>query len=136
MSGSCGGAGEHQGGSQGGASWMNRGVCRVCGKKLKLTSSGRIPRHQAQVKAARTVEAVDLIGHEGIFRLPGGRVTYDAVMYDESRTNSARPRLARLEAREDGLHQVNRWVDWYQKIEVIRDYTQAQEEIDAYNRSL
>ena len=64
MSGSCGGAGEGQGGTQGGASWMNRGVCRVCGKNLALTSSGRIPRHLAQDKAARTVEAVDLIGFE------------------------------------------------------------------------
>jgi hypothetical protein len=120
---------------------MNRGVCRVCGKNLALTSSGRIPRHLAQDKAARTVEAVDLIGHEGVFRLPGGRTTYEAVMYNDARARSDRPRLARLEARQDGLHQVERWVDWEQPIEVIRDFTQEEEdqrqaEIAAYDRSL
>jgi hypothetical protein len=42
---SCLGAGLHVGGTQGGARWMDRGTCRTCGKSLKLTPSGRIPRH-------------------------------------------------------------------------------------------
>lgn len=44
---SCLGAGEHQGDPQrGGARWIaRRGICRVCGKQLTLTKSGRIPPH-------------------------------------------------------------------------------------------
>lgn len=41
----CRGSGEHVGGTQGGARWQNRGRCRVCGKDLALTRSGRIPSH-------------------------------------------------------------------------------------------
>ena len=70
--------------------------------------------------AART--AWELIGHEGRFRLPGGRAVYEAVMYDEASARGTRPRLARLETR-GGLRQVNRWVDPDQLIEVIDDDT-------------
>jgi hypothetical protein len=62
--------------------------------------------------------ACDLIGHEGRFRLPGGRTVYEAVLYDEATARGARPRLARLET-AGGLRQVNRWVDWDQPVEVI-----------------
>lgn len=60
---------------------------------------------------------------------------------NDARARSDRPRLARLEARQDGLHQVERWVDWEQPIEVIHDFTQEEEdqrqaEIAAYDRSL
>lgn len=65
--------------------------------------------------------AYELIGHEGKFRLPGGRTTYTAVMYDTGTARSDRPRLARLETK-GGLHQVNRWVDWDQPILIETDY--------------
>jgi hypothetical protein len=68
-----------------------------------------------------TKRACELIGHEGTFKLPGGHATYEAVMYNEARTDSYRPRLARLEATPEGIHQVNRYVDWDQPIEVIED---------------
>jgi hypothetical protein len=45
---SCAGAGEgyRNAARGGGARWVTqRGICRVCGKSLALTSSGRIPRH-------------------------------------------------------------------------------------------
>ena len=133
----CAGAGEHQGGTQGGASWMNRGVCHVCGKRLVLTPSGRIPRHVPQEAAAETVPAYELVGSEGIFRLPGGRTTYEAVMYNDATQRSDRIRLVKLEARQSGLHQIERYVDWEQDIEVVRNFTdeyevKRQAEITAY----
>ncbi len=73
-----------------------------------------------------TRPACALIGHEGTFRLPGGRATYEAVMYDEARARSARPRLARLDVTRDGIRQVNRWVDWDQPVEVITDLTEEE----------
>jgi hypothetical protein len=33
-------------------------------------------------------------------------------------------RLARLEVRPEGLHQVDRYIDWEQPVEVIRDFTE------------
>jgi hypothetical protein len=69
-----------------------------------------------------TRTAWDLIGHDGQFRLPGGRAVYEAVMYDEASARGDRPRLARVETR-GGLRQVNRWVDADQLIEVLADYT-------------
>lgn len=54
---SCRGAGEHRGGTQGGARWRNRGTCSLCGKNLALTPSGRIPRHvPAKEQNADSVE--------------------------------------------------------------------------------
>lgn len=72
-----------------------------------------------------TRPAFELIGHEGTFRLPGGRTTYEAVMYDEAAARGDRPRLARLDTR-DGIRQVNRWVDWDQPVEIITDLTEEE----------
>ena len=69
------------------------------------------------------VPACDLIGHEGEFRLPGGRTVYSDVMYDDASARSDRPRLAYLKSTKDGLHQVNRYVGWNDLVEVLRDYT-------------
>lgn len=60
-----------------------------------------------------------LIGREGVFRLPGGRVNYEAVMAPIS---GDRPRLARIELTDDGPRQVNRYVDWDQPIDVDKLY--------------
>jgi hypothetical protein len=68
-----------------------------------------------------TQPAYMLIGHEGAFRLPGGRKVYEAVMFNEATARSDRIRLASLDAADGRLHQVNRWVDWDQPIEVITD---------------
>jgi hypothetical protein len=68
-----------------------------------------------------TQPAYELIGHEGVFRLPGGRTLYEAVLYNIA-GQGVRPRLARLDTSR-GLHQVNRYVDWDQPVEVIRDYS-------------
>jgi hypothetical protein len=73
------------------------------------------------------VPAYELIGHEGVFRLPGGRATYSDVMYDDAASRSDRPRLARLDPTPTGLRQVNRWIDWEQPVEVLRDFTAEQE---------
>lgn len=70
-----------------------------------------------------TQPACELIGHEGEFRLPGGRRIYSDVMYDDASARSDRVRLAYLQPQTDGLHQVNRYVDWNQPIEVLKDYT-------------
>jgi hypothetical protein len=70
-----------------------------------------------------TQPACELIGNEGVFRLPGGRTLYEAVMFNDATARGDRPRLVRLEARPGGLHQVDRYVDWDQPIEVIRDYS-------------
>lgn len=69
----------------------------------------------------RTARAYELIGHEGQFRLPGGRVIYTDVMYNEATARSDRVRLARIAVKDGGLHQVNRWVNWDQEIEVLTD---------------
>jgi hypothetical protein len=73
--------------------------------------------------------ACELIGHEGTFKLPGGHATYEAVMYNEARTDSYRPRLARLESTPEGIHQVNRYVDWDQPIEVIEDLDAEEDDL-------
>lgn len=65
------------------------------------------------------VPACELIGDEGEFRLPGGRATYEAVMCNLATARGDRVRLCRLEATDRGLHQVNRYVDWDQPIEVL-----------------
>lgn len=71
----------------------------------------------------RQVPAYELIGHEGVYRLPGGRARYEAVLYNDATARGTRVRLARLEATADGgLHQVNRWVDWDAIVEVIVEY--------------
>lgn len=70
---------------------------------------------------SRIVPAWDLIGQEGRFRLPGGRTVYEAVMYDDATSRSDRPRLARIDTSRGYLHQINRWVDWEQPIEVLGD---------------
>jgi hypothetical protein len=75
-----------------------------------------------------TKPACELIGHEGTFKLPGGHATYEAVMYNEARTKSYRPRLARLESTPEGIRQVNRYVDWDQPIEVIVDLDDWEDE--------
>lgn len=75
-----------------------------------------------------TRPACELIGYEGSFRLPGGRTIYEAVMWDGSRTTSARPRLARLVAGDDGIRQINRYVDWEQPIEVLADQEDDQQD--------
>jgi hypothetical protein len=82
------------------------------------------------------VPAWDLIGHEGTFRLPGGRSTYEAVMYNDATARGSRPRLVRLEARPGGIHQVDRYVDWEQPVEVLRDFTLESEEQHAAERAL
>lgn len=66
-----------------------------------------------------TAAAWELIGQEGIFRLPGGRATYGAVMYCTATARSDRPRLARLDAGPAGIRQVNRWVDPDAVVEVL-----------------
>lgn len=66
--------------------------------------------------------AYELIGHEGTFKLPNGRVTYEAVMYDDARARSDRPRLARLDVSGGRLRQVNRWVEWDDPILVLVDF--------------
>jgi len=68
-----------------------------------------------------TRPAHELIGEEGLFRLPGGRTVYEAVMYDEATARGSRPRLARLDTSRGGIRQVNRWVDWDQPVEVISE---------------
>lgn len=70
--------------------------------------------------------AYELVGHEGVFRLPGGRSTYSDVMIKDG---GSAIRLARLEPRvtPDGhhyLHQINRYIEWEQLVEVIVDHTE------------
>lgn len=69
-----------------------------------------------------TQPACELIGHEGVFRLPGGRTLYEAVLYNTA-SQGVRPRLARLDTSRGHIHQVNRYVEWDQPVEVIRDAT-------------
>jgi hypothetical protein len=76
------------------------------------------------VVTVTTRPAGELIGHEGAFRLPGGRTTYEAVMYDEATARGDRPRLARLDTSSGSIRQVNRWVDWDQPVEIISDETE------------
>lgn len=70
------------------------------------------------------VRAWDLIGHDGSFRLAGGRTIYEAVMYNEATARSTRVRLVRLDT-GGGLHQVNRWVDPDTPVEVLEDFDDA-----------
>jgi hypothetical protein len=65
--------------------------------------------------------AFELIGHEGQFKLPGGKQVYEAVLYNEGSARTDRVRLAYLKTTADGFHQVNRWIDWDQPIEVLVD---------------
>lgn len=71
----------------------------------------------------KTQPAYELIGHEGEFRLPGGRTLYEGVMYNVATARSDRVRLARLDASTGKVRQVIRYVDWNQPVEVIRDFT-------------
>ena len=82
-----------------------------------------------------TQPACELIGHEGQFRLPGGRAVYDAVMYDGASARGVRPRLARLDTSRGYIRQINRYVDWDDPIEVIRDVT-AEYDADMQTRHL
>lgn len=79
--------------------------------------------HLAAASAHPVAIAWDLIGHEGQFRILGGRMVYDAVMYNTARSSCERVRLARLDTSNGDLHQVNRWVDADTPVEVLRDYT-------------
>lgn len=72
-----------------------------------------------------TTPAYELVGHEGIFRLPGGRSTYSDVIVKDG---GDAIRLARLEPRttpegEHYLHQVDRYIAWDQPVEVLKDHT-------------
>lgn len=84
-----------------------------------LVGRGGCKYHDGQPQEVESVEAWELIGSEGSYRLPGGRATYDAVQFDIERSRGDRPRLSRLESRLGGLHQVDRWIDWDQQIEVL-----------------
>ena len=69
-----------------------------------------------------TVPAWDLIGHEGKFRIAGGRKVYEAVMRNEATARGDRSvRLCYL-ATDGGLRQVNRWVDADTPIEISEDF--------------
>lgn len=78
------------------------------------------------MSAPETVPACELVGHEGAFRLPGGRRTYEAVLYNVATARSGRVRLARIVPTPGGLglRQINRWVDWEQPVVVIEDYSE------------
>lgn len=65
--------------------------------------------------------AWDLIGHEGSFRLVGGRTVYEAVLFIDN-GRSAKVRLARLVSEPDGLRQINRYVDPETPVEVLNDF--------------
>lgn len=67
----------------------------------------------------KTVPAYSLVGAEGRFRVPGGRATYESVIYNDETARGDRIRLTRLEVTPDGLHQVNRWVDWEAPVEIL-----------------
>jgi hypothetical protein len=73
-----------------------------------------------------TSPACELIGHEGQFRLPGGRRIYTNVLYNDASARGDRVRLAYLQPEADGLRQVNRWVGWEQPVEVIQDHDALQ----------
>lgn len=81
-----------------------------------------------------TQPACELIGHEGVFRLPGGHTLYEGVEFNDATARSDRPRLARIDTGVRGLRQINRYVDWDQAIEVVRDY--SQEADDAHQAEL
>jgi endonuclease YncB( thermonuclease family) len=67
--------------------------------------------------------AWDLIGHEGSFRVLGGRTIYEAVLRNEATARSdGLVRLSYLNTRDGYLRQVNRWVDGDTPIEVLVDH--------------
>lgn len=69
-----------------------------------------------------TSPAYLLIGETGEFKLPGGRTVYEGVLFNAETARGDRVRLARVTSVViDGqpyLHQINRWVNWTQDIEV------------------
>ena len=63
--------------------------------------------------------AWELIGETGVFRVPGGRATYTDVMYNEATARTDRVQIARLDAGENGLRQVTRWIEPDQELEIL-----------------
>lgn len=67
-------------------------------------------------------KAWELIGHEGTFKVAGGRVTYENVDFNDASPGD-KVRLARLEPVDwMKLRQINRYVDADTLIEVIEDF--------------
>jgi hypothetical protein len=111
------------------ASFKDPVTCGTCGRTWDdavVTSVTPAPSARCPFEGWHTRPAYELIGHEGTFRVPGGRATYEAVMYNDATARSSRPRLARLEAREGGLYQVDRYVDWDQPVEVLVDHHEGE----------
>jgi hypothetical protein len=103
-------------------------TCGTCGRTwddAHVTSVTPAPSARCPFEYWHSRPACDLIGHEGWFRLPGGNAVYGAVMFNDATARGDRPRLVRLEARADGLHQVNRYVDWDAPVEVLADYDEG-----------
>jgi len=67
----------------------------------------------------KEVIAWDLIGELGAFRLPGGHTVYESVLYSCETARSNKVRLARLTSKDGYLHQINRYVDPDQIVEVL-----------------
>jgi hypothetical protein len=66
---------------------------------------------EKSIGASSTATAWTMIGwDDGKFRVKGGRVEYETVIYS-ARRNPARVTLARLEPSSVGLRQINRRVD-------------------------
>lgn len=72
--------------------------------------------------------AWDLIGHEGKFRLIGGRTVYEAVLFNDATSTSGRPRLARLDVSGEWPRQINRYVDPDTEVEVLEDFDEEDED--------
>ena len=72
----------------------------------------------------QTKTAWEMIGFDGdggnSVRVQGGRALYEAVIYYDS-TPGERVKLARLDARADGIHQVSRYVDPDTVLEIVPD---------------
>lgn len=67
--------------------------------------------------------AWELIGHEGSFRVLGGRTIYEGIMRNEATARSdGLVRLCYLSTRDGGIRQINRWVDGDTPIEVLADH--------------
>jgi hypothetical protein len=100
------------------------GIAATC-LQCRMALARSNPKYWQLIHAHYPLQpAYELIGHQGVFRLPNGRTLYEAVMYDDATAKSDRPRLARLDGTSpEGIRQINRYVDWDQPIEVIADYT-------------
>lgn len=70
-----------------------------------------MPTTEQQILGTRT--AWEMIGYDGpnYVRIKGGRALYEAVMFNEATGRQQKVLLARLEARETGIAQINRYVD-------------------------